>query len=991
LGSCFGDYELIEEIGRGGMGIVYKARQRSLNRTVAVKLILSGQFATPQIVQRFRGEAAAAALLRHPNIVAIHEIGLQADHHYFSMDYVEGQNLAQLVRNQPLPAPAAARYVKGIAEAIDYAHRQGILHRDLKPSNVLIDSATDEPRVTDFGLAKRLDGESSPTVTGQVLGSPNFMPPEQASPGHGKVGRPSDVYGLGAILYHALTARAPFQSESLPALLTQVLNADPVPPRLINPSVPPDLETICLKCLEKEPARRYGTAKDLAQDLGRFLADEPILARPIGLVGRTWRWCRRKPVVASLAVALLVASSLGLAGVLWQWRRAVQEGLTARQRLYVSDMNRVQQAWEEGNVTHARDLLLRHTPKAGQTDLRGFEWRYLWKLCSQDNSIFAYTNFVDTAGQLAYSPDGKVLAVAAGHTIKLLDIPSRRELIDLQEPDGNDFIYRVAWSPTDSNMLFTAGNRGVIKRWNLATKEVSVFADFAPKGKPTPYSSMVLSRDGKLLAIAMEATAGADALRIWNVELGKEIWGKSPPHPAGVATFTPDGLAVVSGGSESGNAMVWDAATGKEIRNLPADHTANIDPIVFSPDGRTLATGGPDNRIVLSDFAEPQRKLILASPQVDVVAFCPDGHLVASGGGDGLLRVWEVTTGNLVALLRGHTGPIVGLTFTPNGKELISSSYDRTVRIWDPKAPPDKDVLFQRAVRIDWLAFSLDGKRVASASDRIAVWDVSARRCITNLPGHEPDAGSVAYSPDGQLLAAGSSDGTIRLCHADSLALIDVLTNNLYATPIAFSPDGKVLAVASFTMSRPDGSRRLAIWDIPSRKRLDRLTEAAPDAQFVSFSKDNRSLAVGYLDGWVRLWDFRNGEKLGEFKMTSGQVHSVAFSPDGSVVAAGAGEMIYLHNVAARRKLGLWQAHAGLIWRVMWAPDGLTLASSGNDGVVKLWNLATQELVLALKQDLGPVYSLAFTKDGNLLASGGSNGEIRLWPAAPWEEVRLIK
>src|SRR5437016_4911209 len=255
LPRSFGDYELLEEIARGGMGVVYKARHKSLNRIVAVKMILAGPLATRQFIQRFRTEAGAAAALQHPNIVAIHDVGVHEGQHFFSMDYVQGQNLAQLVGKQPLPPRKTAEYLRQIAEAIHYAHCQGILHRDLKPSNVLVDAATDQPRVTDFGLAKRLDGESSLTITGQMMGSPGFIAPEQASPDRGKVGRHSDVYALGAILYDLLTARAPFQAESLPAIVTQVLNTEPISTRLLNPSVPRDLETICLKCLEKEPAR----------------------------------------------------------------------------------------------------------------------------------------------------------------------------------------------------------------------------------------------------------------------------------------------------------------------------------------------------------------------------------------------------------------------------------------------------------------------------------------------------------------------------------------------------------------------------------------------------------------------------------------------------------------------------------------------------------------------------------------------------------------
>jgi hypothetical protein len=380
----FGDYELLEEIARGGMGVVFKARQVSLNRWVAVKMILAGEFATSPFVQRFRTEAAAAAVLHHPNIVAIHEVGVHAGQHYFSMDFVDGPSLAALVGHQPLPARRAAQYLKTIAEAIHYAHEQGILHRDLKPSNVLID-ANDQPRITDFGLAKRLPGKSEITnqksemdltVTGQVLGSPNFMPPEQATAKHGKVGRYSDVYALGGILYHLLTARPPFQADSLEVIVSQVLTAEPVSPRLLDPTVPRDLETICLKCLEKEPARRYASAQLLADELGRFLHGEPILARPASQPGRAWRWCRRQPVRAGLIAALILVFTLGLTGVLWQWQRAeriaqaetrqrerAEAGeLLARQNAYAADMHLAQLALADNKRGLAVSLLDKHRP-----------------------------------------------------------------------------------------------------------------------------------------------------------------------------------------------------------------------------------------------------------------------------------------------------------------------------------------------------------------------------------------------------------------------------------------------------------------------------------------------------------------------------------------------------------------------------------------------------------------------------------------------------
>jgi serine/threonine protein kinase len=317
----FGDYELIEEIGRGGMGIVFKARQVSLNRYVAVKILLHGELAGEEFVQRFHAEAEAAASLQHPNIVAIHEVGVHEGRHYFAMDYVEGQNLAELVRDAALPDAQAARYVRTLAETIDYAHQQGILHRDLTPSNILIDRF-DQPRITDFGLAKRLtphlgNGPLAPDLTtfGQVLGAPSYMPPEQAGGRRGEVGVASDLYALGAILYHLITGRPPFLADTLQETLLQVQNREPIPPRRLRQTISRDLETICLKCLRKKPAERYATAAALADDLRRWQSGEPVLARPLSRRERLWRACRRHPALGSLALATV--SGILAAALVW--------------------------------------------------------------------------------------------------------------------------------------------------------------------------------------------------------------------------------------------------------------------------------------------------------------------------------------------------------------------------------------------------------------------------------------------------------------------------------------------------------------------------------------------------------------------------------------------------------------------------------------------------------------------------------------------------
>ncbi|HOY60017.1 MAG TPA: serine/threonine-protein kinase, partial [Verrucomicrobiota bacterium] len=413
-----GDYELLEEIGRGGMGVVYKARQISLDRIVALKLILGGRLAGRDQAHRFRAEAQAAANLQHPNIVAIHEVGEHAGQLFYAMDYIEGKNLASVISDLRFEISNHTRsvsWMKTVAAAVHYAHEQGILHRDLKPANIIIDQH-DQPRITDFGLAKRIEvlpsggqigggpgispssgGEpaeagtttaatsdlgvvaevnaqrstsNSPlstldsqiTLSGQVLGSPSYLSPEMAEGKRAAVGVASDVYSLGAVLYHLLTGRPPFQGETLTALLRQVIETDPVAPRRLNPSIPRDLETICLKCLDKEPRRRYSTALEVADELGRFLADEPIRARPASRAERLWRWCRRNPKLAGALGAVVLSLVLGLVTTTWQMRRAQKSEMATLQHAYVSDMDLATRALAEGDIGRVRDLLDRYAP-----------------------------------------------------------------------------------------------------------------------------------------------------------------------------------------------------------------------------------------------------------------------------------------------------------------------------------------------------------------------------------------------------------------------------------------------------------------------------------------------------------------------------------------------------------------------------------------------------------------------------------------------------
>src|SRR5881394_378411 len=441
----FADYELLQEIGRGGMGVVYKARQISLNRIVAVKMLLCGRFSSNEFVERFIDEAKAVASLHHRHIVAIYEVGHLDGQHYFSMEYVEGKNLSELARDGSLSARRAAGYVRVIAEAIHHAHQQGLLHRDLKPSNILIDAA-DQPRITDFGLARQIKREGERTTTGQVLGSPNYLAPEQAAGRHQDVGVASDVYALGSTLYHLVIGRPPFLGETAQEILMQVLHNEPVPLRFLKPGVPRDLETICLKCLEKNPLRRYPAASALGDDLDRFLNNKPVRARPVSPPEKVWRWCRRKPALAatvllliSLAVGSTVAAIQISAARLRAERatkaeeaqrlRAEQEAGSRRLLSYITDINLAQRYLEANNFAMAFFLLNSHKPDKGEKDLRGFEWRQLWRVCRGNYSV-ALRKHNQVLGSMEFSPDGRMLATFAwDQTVRVwrLDPPDSRQ------------------------------------------------------------------------------------------------------------------------------------------------------------------------------------------------------------------------------------------------------------------------------------------------------------------------------------------------------------------------------------------------------------------------------------------------------------------------------------------------------------------------------------------------------------------------------------
>jgi WD40 repeat protein/serine/threonine protein kinase len=770
-------YELLSVLGHGGMGVVYQARQVRLGRVVALKMILAGGHAGAAELARFQAEAEAVARLQHPGIVQIHETGIHDGLPYFSLEFCSGGSLDRKLQGTPLPPPAAARLTELLARALQAAHEEHILHRDLKSANVFLLPARDGdgiaiadpsgqtahylPKIGDFGLAKKLEAGPADALTqsGAVMGTPSYMAPEQAGGKSSALGPAADVYGLGAILYELLTGRPPFRSATVAETLRQVMHDEPVPPSRLNPGIPRDLETIALKCLQKEPGKRYGSARELAEDLGRYLRGEPVRARPVGRLERGWRWCRRNPAVASLlaavAATLLLGTAVATALAIWGWRNAT----TAEQRereavqekeqkdrqltraeglLYAGQIKQAQQLWEQGYTSaagYARDLL-----DSARWDYRNFEHDYL-----HTHFIASHLTFhghTAPVSSVAFSPDGTRIASGGGRTdaqfrplpgeVKVWDARSGQEVLSLK---GHLLpVTSVAFSPDGTRLASGAGNlfdpdkRGEVKVWDARTGRQLL----ALKGHASYVNSVAFSPDGKLLA---------------------------------------SGSGDINHRDKPGEVKVWDAQTGRQLLALMG-HTGYVFSVAFSPDGTRLAsagTGGQDRpgAVKVWDVHSGQQLLVLQEGNtvgVLGVAFSPDGKRLASGSSDASVKVWDAQTGKQLLALQGHTGGVSSVRFSPDGKRLASGASDATVRVWDTQSGQEVLVLKGHRDQVRSVAFSPDGTRIVSGShdQTVKVWDAQSRQQLLTLQGRPGDVTSVAFSPDGERIIAAGPQGGVR-------------------------------------------------------------------------------------------------------------------------------------------------------------------------------------------------------------------------------------
>ncbi len=1042
-------YEILGELGRGGMGVVYKARQKSLDRVVALKMILAGAHAGKPQRDRFRHEAESAARLQHPNIVQVYEVGEHDRCPYFSLEYVDGRSLHDVLCTGPPPPLQAAALLEQLAHAVHYAHQRGIIHRDLKPSNILLASGGREPpggegpggshppladcvpKITDFGLAKRLEGGASKTRTGDILGTPSYMSPEQAAGKTKEIGPGTDIYSLGAILYELLAGRPPFEGSSAFDTVYMVITAEPDRPSRRNSRVPADLETICLKCLEKDPAKRYDSARALAEDLARFQRGEPITARPVGWLERGMKWVRRRPAVAGL-LALLAASLLAL--LIGGWVSVlnlyhINQELEAAKKKKHADLVRLNVTngthyLQEGDlfaslIWFARALnleedearieahrlriaaVLRECPRLSQMWFHGdsvndvaFSPDGLWVLTASYDGTARVWDAVSGEERFllplrhdafilhaSFSPDGsRIVTASADKTARIWNAANGWLISTLQ---GHKDVVRDAHFSPNSSQVVTASDDGTARLWDAATGKQLLRAPLAHR-KSVVHASF--HPDGKRILTASEDGSA----RIWQVENDSAKVVATMRHEAALtdACFDHAGKLAATA-SEDGSARIWDAANGKPI-TAPLRHYGSVHYIAFRPDGRQLATAAADLRAWVWDTQTGLALLpsLRHASSVCCVTFSPDGTRLLTTSDDNTARIWDGANGRPLTPPILHNGTVFRARFSPDGRRIVTADKDTTARLYDlqPATPPIPPLEHGKPL---WQAsFNPEGNRVLTAgTDAARIWDAATGKPLFVLSGHKGPVFHANYSGDGHRIVTASADATARIWDAATGQKLAALVGHQGPVSTAvFSPDGRrvLTAGADATARLWDAVTGQIIMELGGQEKSHR--EEILDAVF---SPDGTRVATASADYTARIWDAASGESIGKIMRHKRRVDRVAFSPDGRLLAtASYDQTAQLWDAATGEPAFAVPLHLpGPVRDVSFSPDGHALLTTCEDNTARVWDVNSGQALLPPIRHNGTVTMARFSQDGKWIVTASDDNSARVWDAATGEPL----
>lgn len=1028
-------YDILDELGRGGMGVVYRARQLLLDRPCALKMILVGAHAGPEAALRFLAEGEAVARLQHPNVVQIYHVGMVEGLPFFELEYLPGGALDRQLNGIPWAAARAAAMVEGVAQGVAEAHRHGIIHRDLKPANILL-SADGAPKVADFGLAKVLGTDSGLTRSEVVIGSPTYMAPEQAEGRAKQVGPPADVYALGVILYELLTGRAPFRAATIQDTLEQVKHAEPVPPSQLQPGVPLDLETICLRCLEKEPTRRLATAVELAEELRRFRAGAPIRSRPVSAAERLWRWARRNRAVAGWGAAAVVllatVAVVATVGYLRTSQALAREAVAlgkANQNLYrslVGEAQALRLARVAGYRTHAAELigmaLDLDVPERNRDELRQEAVEGMGDFAGLEPKLIE--DFPAKPSALAIHPMADLLAIGfVDGSVVLRRAPSGEVVVQLQ--GVRSLVSALAFGP-DGTTLLTGHADGTIRLaisepkggWTCravakATGAVTSFA--LPQGGRGLACSIVSEGTKNTKSRESAVSAGlADMSNLFAgekleiIDLANQARALLEGRPGSVYSepkLSPDGrfVAAAYADDDGGGVMVWDAARGRTERrfSIPAPFPDRRQlaaeggvPIAFNRDASLLACGFEDGLFVYETAGFGQR-LAVRGEGIASLCFQPSGNALTVGTNAQLIKLWNLTSLHDVVTLKHPRGKTPVFFVEASGDGRILASYSEgSLCVWDLVGARERLVLNGHNGGVPCLVFSNDGTLLASASkDRtVKAWDPATGKRLQTLSGFRGPIQTAAFSPDGRVLATGDWAGVLRLWDTrtwrEHLADEDHGLGRLMS--LRFSRDGQLLLAT--------GDHGLTAWRLgesstnagaPHHLTLEPRAHVNGTANIdLALGADGRFAAFIDHSTRIRVWDFvgNHERSFGGPRLLLGY-HSLSFLPDGRslvyVSDRGAGE---IWNVADDHRIGsLGDDRAFGGFNISVSPDGRWLAGEASPTSVAIWDVTKTRRLVKLPEERAPVWSLAWSADRHRLAVGLADGGISLWDLAEIE------